>query len=361
MADDSGMLSIDFLAGFTIFMVAFIWVATMVPGLFIGLKSNAIDYDAVAYRTGVILVEDPGNPVGPPQDSVPWEFLADSNKVDIKRFGLAVSKDTPGILDTYKVHRFFCATVFSYPDDYRTRVIFGDYPYQFNISLRTAEDDRVMFIGDTVPEGYGNIRRDVKIKYPSNATIDTRMIQSFGYHNAENVSFHQFLMQINGTKLTREEITDPKYQINPQKDQIIINITGLDTQPVRPTGPGVILANANLTSIRFHKSYAGDSELQDLAVNDLDTYLYVDGVPVATHPFPEPRPDVRENISMVFGPSFFQYAAPTDTITVSLTFGLDSPQQYLNSTLTRPFDYNYYPANVTQPVLRDAVVEVAVW
>jgi hypothetical protein len=64
---------------------------------------------------------------------------------------------------------------------------------------------------------------------------------------------------------------------------------------------------------------------------------------------------------MVFGPSFFQSAAPTDTITIVLRFGLDTPQQYLNSTQTRPFDYNYYPANVTQPALGDAVLEVVVW
>ena len=62
MTDDSGIQSIDFLAGFTIFMVSFIWVATMVPGLFIGVQSYTIDYDAVAYRTGVILAEDPGQP-----------------------------------------------------------------------------------------------------------------------------------------------------------------------------------------------------------------------------------------------------------------------------------------------------------
>ncbi len=57
---DSGNLSIDFLAGFTIFIVAFVWVISLVPGLLIDLQAFTIDYDAVAYRTGVILVEDPG-------------------------------------------------------------------------------------------------------------------------------------------------------------------------------------------------------------------------------------------------------------------------------------------------------------
>jgi len=361
VADDSGILSVDFLAGFTIFIVAFIWVATMVPGLFIGLKSSAIDYDAVAYRTGVILIEDAGNPAGPPVDSVSWEFLADSNKVDIKRFGLAISKDTPNILDENKVNRFFCSTVYAYPDDYRPRVIFGDYPYQFNISLRTTGKDNIRSVGDIIPDDHGYIRRDVKIKSPSNATIDTHMIREYGYNNSENVSFHQFSVQINGTKLLKGDIKDPAYQIDPRKDQIIINITGLDTQPVRLPNIVVIPAKANLTQIRFYKSPYGETNLYDLAVYDLVTYIYVDGNPVATRPLPEPRPEVVGNISMIFGPSFFKNAAPMDTIYVNLTFGLESPQQYLNSTMTRPFDYNYNPVNATQPVLRDAVMEVAVW
>jgi hypothetical protein len=86
-----------------------------------------------------------------------------------------------------------------------------------------------------------------------------------------------------------------------------------------------------------------------------------------TRPLLEPYPKINESISMIFQPSFFKYAAPTDTIYINLTFRLvptaDSPfgQQYLNSTTKRPFDYNYIPANVTQPALRDAVIEVAVW
>ena len=65
MKDDSGILSIDFIAGFTIFMIAFIIVVTMVSGLLVSLQSRTIDYDALAYRTGVILTEDAGDPAGP--------------------------------------------------------------------------------------------------------------------------------------------------------------------------------------------------------------------------------------------------------------------------------------------------------
>ena len=62
MTKDSGALSIDFIVGFTIFLIAFIWVVSLVPGLLINLQGFTIDYDAVAYRSGVILAEDPGEP-----------------------------------------------------------------------------------------------------------------------------------------------------------------------------------------------------------------------------------------------------------------------------------------------------------
>ena len=53
--DDAGQLSIDFIVGFTIFMIAFIIVVTMASGLLIGLSSKSIDYDSVA-------VQDRSNP-----------------------------------------------------------------------------------------------------------------------------------------------------------------------------------------------------------------------------------------------------------------------------------------------------------
>ena len=102
MIDDDGNLSIDFLVGFTIFMITLIYVATLIPTLFIGLQSNSIDYDAVAYRTGVILAEDPGMPYNPS-----WETLPNISDSEILRFGLALSKDTPNILTPEKINRFF--------------------------------------------------------------------------------------------------------------------------------------------------------------------------------------------------------------------------------------------------------------
>jgi hypothetical protein len=219
MTGDSGILSIDFLAGFTIFLLSFIWIATMVPGLFIGISSRTIDSDAVAYRTGVILAEDPGaagiSGRSGPRGVLPWEFQP--NKIDVTRFGLAVSGETPTILDENKVNRFFCSTIFSYPadafsypEDFRRRAVFGNYPYRFNISLKVTGEDGIRSIGEIIPPGYGYIRRAVKIKGTSNATIGQAMITTHRYKNAENVSFNQFSIAINASELLGGNVRDPR-------------------------------------------------------------------------------------------------------------------------------------------------------
>ena len=44
-----------------------------------------------------------------------------------------------------------------------------------------------------------------------------------------------------------------------------------------------------------------------------------------------------------------------------MSFKLTSNSTFLNNSYSIPFNYDYDPKNITQPQLRDAVVEVAVW
>ena len=362
MSDHAGVLSIDFLIGFTIFMLAFIWVATMIPGLLIGLNAHTIDFDAVAYRTGVILVEDSGavgpSAVGGYQGVFPWEFQPDTR--DVARFGLAISKDTPNILNGYKTDRFFCATVFSYPNDYRKRAIFSDYSYLFNISLKETDPNRVRSVGNSPPDKYGYIRRDVKIKQASNATIDYQKIQAFGYTTTENVTSHQFSIILNTTELLNDNIRNPAYQINPFTDRIVINITGL--METRNTTIGIPLPPApsgyNVTAVRFYQRTHGQTSLSSWGPGtQYQNFLYEDENTTSVLP----PVDVRNNVTLIFEPGFFSTVLPNSDIFINLTFGMNELQPYLNNTQTQPFDYNYDPANVTQPQLKDAVLEVAVW
>jgi len=373
----SGNLSLDFLAGFTIFIIAFIWVATMIPGLFINVNANSVDYNAVAYRTGVILAEDPGT-TGPvpgfpcyghsTASGTGWESLP--NKCDIARFGLAVSKNTPNILDTNKVIRFFCWTVstvpgdlgnFSYPADYQERAVFGDYPYRFNISLRSAGQNQVLSVGDILPAGdYGYIRRDVLIKGSSNTTIDAGVR---GLNNTDNVTYNQFSLELNQAELQEgvsgfpHQIDYPAYQIDPGSDSIMINITNLTGTLVHPT---LIPSSCNLVGITFYEQLSGTSYLTNITTAITAYNLTINDTYVQTS-LPA---TVNNSVSLAFRPGAFSAAEnldPAAPIFINLTFALNPPQQYLNNTGRQPFDYNYNPAQVTQPQLQSGVLEVAVW
>lgn len=359
MTNDSGALSIDFIAGFTIFLIAFVWVISLLPGLLIGLQAYNVDYDAVAYRTGVILVEDPGATTAM-NITTPWESLPPDQ---VARFGLAISRDTPNILSEEKIDLFFDTTTFA-ATDFREKAIFGDYPYHFNISLRDVDRNVDHPVGDVLPEGYGYIRRLVKIKGPSNATINENTIlikNNPKYVNDDkfNTTNHTFLILINTSKLYTEE-PDLSYQINPVQDQIMINITGLDSISIK-SNPN---AKANLTSIKINDQPPPPGANVSI---DGGSYVSVSTLPAV----------VTDDISISLSPAVFQnmfenYFDPAlyPPVLVNLKFDMhDSAGKLVNSTFlnntwspaSRLFDYNYDPHNVTQPHLRDAVVEVAVW
>ncbi len=358
MTGDAGNMSIDFLVGFTIFILAFIWVATLIPGILIGLQSNTIDFDAIAYRTGVILVEDPGWPASPG-----WESYDDLQKANITRFGLAISKESPNILSEDKVNRFFCSS-FIYPEDYQQRAIFGDRPYHFNISLLDEEKNEIRTVGEVRPESFGYIRRLVKIKGTSNASIGSSYILAHKYNNTAtpsdfNVTTHQFSILFNNTKLLGD-VKDPAYQINPSREQTMINITELRST-IFPAPPiaDPSLVKINLTGIKVYKLDAGTFAM----VRFYDS-PYIDGNSFTSIP---PVP-VQDNITLKFDPQFFDIMrADYSKIYLNLTFDMQDNagnpvfSSFLNNSLSTPFDYNYNPADVTQPRLRDAVVEVAVW
>jgi len=346
MPDDGGNLSIDFLAGMTMFMIALIWIATMIPGLLIGLQSRSIDYDAVAYRTGVILVEDPGMPANPP-----WETKDDLQKDEIERFGLTISKETPNILKLSKVNRFFCSTSFSYPDDYQQRVIFGDRPYRFNISLTTFDGLMKNSVGDIKPDGYGYIRRIVKLKYPSNATINAPdpNLRNSGIPN--RVLTHVFSVNLNCKELISNE-TNPAYQINPLRDQIMINITNLSmahNMTYLPVPPA-----KTLDSIKIYRQNPTQPLVQVRTVDD----AYIDGGS-SLSAIPS---GIIDNVSVIFPVGFFYGMANDNTqLYINYTFTLNQADNFFNNSFTSPYPYDYNPSRVTQPKLTEGVLEVAIW
>lgn len=332
------MLSLDFLVGFTIFMLALIMVVSMVPGLLAGLESSGIDYDAVAYRTGVILVEDPGWPVYPP-----WEMNGPGHKDEIERIGLAVSKETPNILLSTKVEKFFDGSFT--PDDYRSKAIFGDIPYSYNFSLSSG-GALIGQTGDPLPPGYGYIRRVVKIKEPGVAEIGP------GY---DDITLGDSVPRTFTVRLDFSQLLDPErgpaYRIDPRTEPVTVNIdmteytdsAGAKLQSVTfwkmdPTRP-----NPRFTRIPF--SYdTPDSDLYTLHLDE-DSYDL------------KPEHEVARIISLVLNPAATSLFTLDQNSILDIRFLFDDDPDPQKTTLNGTYNYN----NDILPPLKTGVLEVAIW
>jgi len=343
-------MSLDFLAGFTIFMLALIMVVSMVPGLLAGLESSGIDYDAVAYRTGVILVEDPGWPVYPP-----WEMNDENHKDEIERMGLAVSKETPNILLSTKVDAFFNDSFFT-PDDYRNLAIFGDIPYSYNISLRSEDGSYNYRTGNPLPPGYGYIRRVVKIKEPGVAVIN----DSFASDYTAPSSDQEFTVRLDFGQLLDPSI-GPAYRIDPRTEPVSVTITDFNAY-LNTTDH--LVDNATLRTVTFWKmdptrpipQFTRIPFAYDTTNSELYT-LTIDGNPHSLRP--DGGVEVSENISLVLKPAATSFFTLDQNSILEIRFGFDDTPSRTNITGIHHYDYN--ATNVTIPDLQPAVLEVAIW
>jgi hypothetical protein len=342
-------MSLDFLVGFTIFMLALIMVVSMVPGLLAGLESSGIDYDAVAYRTGVILVEDPGWPVYPP-----WEMNDLAHKDEIQRIGLAVSKETPNILLSTKVERFFDNSFFD-PEDYRSKVIFGDIPYSYNFSLLsedgTSYNNRT---GSPIPPGHGYIRRVVKIKEPGVAEIDG----SFASQYTAPSSNQEFIVRLDFGQLLNPSV-GAAYRIDPRTEPVNVTITGFD-EYLNETAPAP--TNATLRTVTFWKKDPTRPIPQftkiPFSYSTTDSSLYtltIDGNPYDLTPDAE----VFDDISLVLKPAATSLFTLDQNSILDIRFNFgDTPSR---TNIIGIHDYDYNMTNVTRPDLKAGVLEVAIW
>jgi len=419
MRGDFAQLPVDFLVGFTIFILSLIMVANFVPSLLVGLqRTSGIDYDAVAYRTGVVLVEDPGWPAGIPigsdpylfftmPDWRPWEFMEDKNQ--ISRFGLALTRDTPNILSINKINKFFNTTLFddqfdSTKNDYRGKLLFSPYQYGYNItlqnisSMKAGEPALKMSIGQPYPAVYGYIRRYVLIKQNPNATINMADPVTNSYYNAQdaaricvNLSSNprplplvpltgcnqQFTINLTGSVLYNPSIDTP-FKIDLQREPLIINIRGLHTllnnsdagwnpnpwglanksgagNPGEWNGPAPHWATLKAVDFGIHGTY----DQWSIIATNWGVQIANDSSQPQTLPLPANGIDVFDslNLTMNYIDANFLGDAKDLDIIFSFNNDPDPPHTLINGT----FLYDYNPANVTQPVLSTGMLEVGIW
>ncbi len=423
MKKNSGQLPVDFLTGFTIFILSLIMVANFVPSLLVGLqRTSGIDYDAVAYRTGVVLVEDPGEPPGlspvgssPPPVAPPvqWDLQSYEAKESVNRFGLAITRDTPNILSINKIERFFNSS-FSNPvnpffndTDYRNKLLFSSYQYGYNVTLQNISPMKagdypnglVKMLGQPYPAGYGYIRRYVLIKQNTDAAINMSTFwipQAFIATREDQVDLHcypwdvpcvndpvphqQFVIRLDNGVLYNKSIDTP-LKIDLQREPLSIRITNLSSCLNNSalnlrTGQPNYLANSS-ASWALNNPAVYPNELKAptnatlIKVDLIDpttpydwsnfihgVNLTIDGDPAKSPGFPLPPGGVNVNDSIEL------YAPPLDPYYLNDGRPLDIVFTFQNdlphTLVTGTYYYDYNPRNVTQPVLSTGMLEVAI-
>ncbi len=353
--DESGQLSIDFYIGLSIFLVALIIAATMISGLLVGLQGKTIDYDAVAYRTGVILVEDPGEPTtqfnyATITETDQWEFIGVDQKEQVRRFGLTLYKSTPRILSEQKIDSFFDSTMYPSLSDYRERIIFGSYPYRFNISLSDMDEKPLYSAGNPydADSSYGYIRRVVLVKNQSRAAVD---MYNHG-NNTDPGTDGIFKVELNNQELMGFD-RPPQYRIEPPKEDITINLTNISAIGKESQTP-------KLKAIRieyYSGDYTGGLSIDDLS---LDVPVFIDGI--------EKDPyvgDVDSDINITFPAGVF---IPLSAIANVNIMKMNVVYEFDPDTVNLSREYNTYfyddrslDEGFSPPYLNPAVLEVRVW
>lgn len=345
---EEGLLSLDFIIGFTIFMVALIFVAVMISGLLVHLQSRTIDYDAVAYRTSVILVEDPGWAEVFNGTTTDWELNDLSNREErdnVLRLGLSIGKNYERILSRHKIDKFF-AGEFS-TAEYREKLIFGDYPYRFNIALREIDSVHTFPpVGDEIPTNtaYGYMKRIVKIKNMISGPGPTAEVQD-GLGLTINASVAEGNVTFIDVDIILPEFydMDPLYRIDPLREGIQIKVQNFS-----------IAEPANLTSIQWSftdNTDRGASTTLSGADYASTVEVYVDGLPDSP-----PTAPITDNVTVVIRPQYFyQYDFLDQYDRMETTLNFDK-----NVTNQTVWAYNYTTL-ADLPNLEPAVLEVRIW
>ena len=349
MIGDSGQLSIDFLIGFSIFMITIIATATFASGLLAGLQSKSVDFDAVAYRTGVILAEDPGQPNAFPGVVVldrinEWEFVGRSQKDSVLRFGLSNYKSTPLIFSPTKMESFNNSAIYDVPADYQTRMIFGSYPYHFNVTVSTLDGTVLSQVGEplTYYSTYGRIRRVVLVKESGEAVFDAG---GYVYSPPDTLPFHIYIRSAELLDARR----GPTYWIDPMKEELRVNLTDLSAAAVNGT-------DVTLYSLSF--SYY--SNISGAYISPPGNSL----LPYATTDKGASMNRIEDYVYLEIPAGFFigkvsEIAGNQVTIRLNYDFGSTG-----NFNATNPLQASYatpLPGPPPRPELVPAIMEVRIW
>jgi hypothetical protein len=159
LKDERGQMSIDFIAGLSLFMLTLLFLVQFIPGMFVPFQTETIDLSSVSYRTSVILVEDPGWWDTGTDNGEDWE--TDNHLANVSRVGLAIDKEHPNMLNMRKIGVFDNDTQITDANLTRTLGLYrniggNEIDYGYNITIADSGNNILAARGDPTPE-YGDV------------------------------------------------------------------------------------------------------------------------------------------------------------------------------------------------------------
>jgi len=239
LKDERGQLSIDFLVGISLFILALLFMAHFIPGMFVPFQSETIDLNSVAYRTSVILVEDPGwwdNGTGYGED---WEK---QNIEDVRRVGFAIDKEHPNMLKWSKIEGFkTCGANLTRKLGLYRNIGGNPIDYGYNITVVNSSENILAARGDAVPE-YGDVSSMKRILWTRtrwDAVISNETLEG-------GKSSNKALFYINKTDIKEKGVLDDGIRM-------IVSGFNLAGHPMKDTYDSLKIANiVTLTGEGYH-------------------------------------------------------------------------------------------------------------
>jgi hypothetical protein len=278
LRSDSGQSSIDFIFGFGVFLVTFIFAISFVAGIFTPFQPGAIDLSSVAYRTSAILVEDPGwyiyngtngHLIGDSAwETVPVTTLESEPSL---RIGLADDKSDPNVLSIDKINAF-------------NNLIGADYPLARN-SMGLSSSNIIY-----------DIQVNLTVYNPLNQTTSTLIATTCNNSTngeVENIT-RNVMVDYGKYFFVDAGVVDPYSSSSPD---LMVNIQNLTTRDNNL----YIMFYYNVTSdvpanINSVNAFIGNSSIP-LIIDDPDGYsAMLNGNPIHSSPFTVNKGDVIQII-----------------------------------------------------------------
>jgi hypothetical protein len=281
--NNSAQINIDFLSGISIFLVSFILVVQLVPNLFIPFQDQPVTLHSVAYRTSVILCEDPGWYNGTLNDSgvyvnsngTNWEDHPDN----LSRIGLAMNKfssnlSTPMMLSDTKVITMAGLYNSSDPGSYaniqeKLGLVTSYRRYDFNISMIRLDDNYSAYMNGTpiLQMGLSPVPNTDVEKVERIVSLEKFGLTGYTYRRIDNPGLHTDIINVGLPVYTFKIIIESKNFLNGEDPHICLKIHNC-------SGCGCPAAGCELMNRTFH-SPTDMPLVLDLA-DDLNKYTEFD-------------------------------------------------------------------------------------